>query len=87
MMQIEENTQSSETIDRPARPQARREPAADPVSTRLDVIVGRAQRRAPVRRALRRFADSFARWLDALVPPAPPAHDREPPPEIRFPFF
>lgn len=69
--------------DRPGRVPVMPGSPADPIAARLEVIVGRSRRH----RMLRRIGRAFAQWLDRLVPPAPPAEDTEPLPQIRFPFF
>jgi hypothetical protein len=60
----------------------------DPIDAELQLIVERAGRRVPVRRALRRAGQAFARWLDNLAAPAPRSSSDEPEaPVYRFPFF
>lgn len=86
-MDIKDKIRLPAASDRPRRLPARRDWHADPVTARLEFIVGRSRRRGPLRRALYRLGDALARRLDALVPPAPRADGAEPPPEIRFPFF
>jgi hypothetical protein len=62
--------------------------APDPIDAELQLIVDRAGRRAPVRRALQRAGQAFARWLDNLVPPATRSTSDDPElPVYRFPFF
>jgi hypothetical protein len=85
-MDIRDQPQSPMVVEPRARPAAAPDVPADPVAARLEVIIGRSRRRAPLRRALRRMGRAFARWADGLVPPVP-NNEADPPPEIRFPFF
>ncbi len=81
-------TRAPVTMPPPAEPRALPDLQADPIAIRLDVIVERARRRAPIRRNLQSIGRGFAQWLDRLAPQVPPGQETEAlPPVIRFPFF